>query len=369
MSLEIPDDASGDPMYQVTREEDINIAHGDQFVPQVPPPACAGALHTVDVKGFGTDGPGAVENPTFVDIGSSPYEGQDRPLCDTKLVELNQGKSVAPLFNLFTDVPVPSHLRGLIVDDINFATDPRKLGYGEVDGIQFAPIGIYDYTNRLVTTIESDFNGSYDVLLPSTDHISCPTPSGMCANMYRFVANDPGIPGRLNPNWNPRYRSISTEFEALPGVIIPTDLAPTQVGVNLQIPSTGLYSGVSCPQSSDHPAAADGLPALRPGHRFAQLLDRGTRIRPPRSGLEGHPRRHHRAHHLGHRLDRHPHRGDGPDGRGSGSTPARDHGRQRRDHGQRTDLPRPGRRLRPDRARGRYRPPLLHDPGRPRHRP
>ena len=36
-------------MYQVTREEDINIGNGDQIIPQVPPPACAGALHTVDV--------------------------------------------------------------------------------------------------------------------------------------------------------------------------------------------------------------------------------------------------------------------------------------------------------------------------------
>ena len=40
-------------MYKVTREEDINIANGDQFVPQVPPPACAGPLHTVDVAGIG----------------------------------------------------------------------------------------------------------------------------------------------------------------------------------------------------------------------------------------------------------------------------------------------------------------------------
>ena len=40
------------PLYQVTREEDINIANGDSFVPQVPPPACAGPLHTVDVAGM-----------------------------------------------------------------------------------------------------------------------------------------------------------------------------------------------------------------------------------------------------------------------------------------------------------------------------
>ena len=43
------------PLYKVTKEEDINIANGDSFVPQAPPPACAGPLHIVDVAGFGAD--------------------------------------------------------------------------------------------------------------------------------------------------------------------------------------------------------------------------------------------------------------------------------------------------------------------------
>ncbi len=43
----IPNDATGRPMYKVTREEDINIGNGDEFVPAVPPSACAGPLHTV----------------------------------------------------------------------------------------------------------------------------------------------------------------------------------------------------------------------------------------------------------------------------------------------------------------------------------
>ena len=67
----------------------------------------------------------------------------------------------------------------------------------------FAPVGIYDYTNRLITTVESDYNGLFDVLLPSTNRINCPTPSGVCANLYRFVGNDPGVPGRLNLNYKP----------------------------------------------------------------------------------------------------------------------------------------------------------------------
>ncbi|MEZ5093754.1 choice-of-anchor Q domain-containing protein [Nocardioides sp.] len=151
------------------------------------------------------------------------------------------------MFNIFTEVPLPSRLRGLIIDDINFSGNPKHTAYGEKLPAEFVPIGIYDYTNRLVTTVESDFNGFYDVLLPSTNQINCPTPSGICAGMYRFVGNDPGVPGALNPNYNPRYRVIATEFEAVPGVTIPTDLAPTQVGAQIRGPVTGQVVPVECP--------------------------------------------------------------------------------------------------------------------------
>ncbi|MCV2393294.1 IPT/TIG domain-containing protein [Actinotalea sp. M2MS4P-6] len=275
VKVAIPDDALGRPVYQATREEDINVAYGDQIIPQVPPPACAGALHTVDVAGDGTDGydpvvgdggvtndlpvgvtvPAStpVANDPFVDMGGSPFEGTAKPLCDTKLVRVNNGKSIVPMFNIFTKVPLPTRLRGLLVDDLNFSTDPRSTLFGEKGGVPFAPVGVYDFTNRLVTTLESDFNGMYDVLLPSTNHISCPTPSGICANMYRFVGNDPGIPGRLNPNFNPRYRTISTEFEAWPGLIIPTDLAPTQVGVTIGTPGSSVTNNVACAAEPDAP--------------------------------------------------------------------------------------------------------------------
>jgi hypothetical protein len=237
VEVEIPNDPiQGRPLYQVTREEDINIGNGDVFVPAVPPPACVGALHTVDSTG----------NATFPGgPGTSPYEGMQKPLCNVKLVTLANGKSVVPVFNLFTDVPLPARFWGLIVDDLTFSANPKSLLYGEKAGVPFAPVGIYDYTNRLIATVESDFNGLFDVLLPSTNRINCPTPSGVCANVYRFVGNDPGIPGRLNLNYKPEFRTIAAEFEALPGLIIPADLAPTQVGVTVQLPG-GQTNSVSC---------------------------------------------------------------------------------------------------------------------------
>jgi uncharacterized repeat protein (TIGR01451 family) len=274
-------DERGDPIYKVTREEDINIGNGDSFVPAVPPPSCAGALHTVDVAGidaegdlqflddgvtpnpdFGGDGPDATVNPTFVDIGSSPYEGQDRPLCDTKLVTLQNGKSVVPMFNVFTDVPLPGRFFAYNVDDLMFSTDPKSLLYGEKAGLPFTPVGIYDYANRLISTVETDYNGLFDVLLPSTNRINCPTPSGVCANLYRFVGNDPGIPGRLNLNYNPQYRTIAAEFEAFPGLIIPADTAPTQVGVTVQLPGTQQNVLLSCPVNAPDTTAASRTPEL-----------------------------------------------------------------------------------------------------------
>ena len=201
-------------------------------------------------------------NQTFVDIGASPYEGTARPLCDTKLVTLQNGKSVVPMFNVFTDVPLPGRFFGLNNDDLTFSTDPKSLLFGEKAGVPFSPVGIYDFSNRLITTVETDYNGIFDVLLPSTNRINCPTPSGVCANLYRFVGNDPGVPGRLNLNYNPQYRTIAAEFETFPGMIIPADTAPTQVGVNVQLPGGQSVTAISCPVNDPAAAPATRTPEL-----------------------------------------------------------------------------------------------------------
>lgn len=222
-------DSLGRPLYQVVREEDINVFGGDQFIPVVPPPACVGALHTVDVANIGADGPNAVVNPSFVDAGGSPYEGLQKPLCDVKLVSLNTGKSIAPTFDFFTQVPIPGKWKGYIIDDLTVSTDPQSLNFGEKAGIYNMPIGIYDFDNQLITTITSDPNGVFEVLLPSTYTINCPSPSGVCPNVYYMLGNDPGQPNQPNPNYNRQYRTIGASFEIYPGLILPSDLAPTQM--------------------------------------------------------------------------------------------------------------------------------------------
>ena len=149
-------------------------------------------------------------------------------------------------------MPIPGRFWGLVVDDLNFSSDKTSLLYGEKAGVPNAPVGIYDYTHRLLTTLGSDFNGLFDVLLPSTNRINCPTPSGVCSNLYRFVGNDPGVPGRLNANYKPEFRTIAAEFEAFPGLLVPADLAPTQTGVSVQVPG-GQTNRVICALDSATP--------------------------------------------------------------------------------------------------------------------
>jgi len=253
-------DARDLPAYKVTSEETVNVFGGDQYTPAVPPPACAGALHTVDVAGVGTDGyapvdlgngvivPAStpVENPSFAEGGGSPFEGMQKSLCDAKLVTLNNGKSIAPVFTLYTDVPIPGKWKGYIIDDLTLSVDKTSLTYGEKAGLANSPIGVYDFNNRLVTTLTSDYNGTFEVLLPSTHTVNCPSPSGVCASMYYILGNDPGQPGQLNPNYNPQYRTIGATFEIWPGQMLPSDLAPTQMVIGVLNPSTTQTAPADC---------------------------------------------------------------------------------------------------------------------------
>ncbi len=242
----IPNDKTGKPMYQVTREEDINVFTGDVYTSQVPPPACVGPMHTVDVKGIGADGPDAVSNPGFVAAGGSPYEGQLKPLCNMKLVTLQVGRSIVPNFNLFTQVPIPGKMWGLINDDLNLSTNPQDIMFGEKRGLANVPIGIYDYSNRFITTIMSDPNGFYEILLPSTSTYNCPLPAGPCPNVYRLVGNDPGQPGNLNPYYNPNYKTISASFEVWPGLVMPADHAPIPIGAMIATPGSQNNQPAQC---------------------------------------------------------------------------------------------------------------------------
>ncbi len=246
------------PLYTVSNEQDVNVFNGDQWVPQGadtgavtwpphadparqmpvgtyqenpgtyapgPDPQCAGTAFTVHVT-----------NPDFLAAGGSPFEGQQRNLCDSKLIHVESGQSVAPNFHVHTvvDVPLPGKYSGYIVDDVSASTDRKSTNLGEVSGITGAPIGLYDWANNLQYTTTSDYNGQFEVLMPSTQSSNCLTPAGVCPNVYRLVGNDPGQWPNPNPNYNPVYRTIAAQFQNWPGQFLAADVAPTKAITNLE---------------------------------------------------------------------------------------------------------------------------------------
>ena len=269
VAVDIPKNpVGGGDMYKATSEEDVNVFDGDSYLPQenlgsitpsvaadVPPGAgndptppaqppsqqagiispCAGALHTVRVS-----------DQPFLDGGGSPFEGQDRPSCAAKLVTVRSGQTTAPNFNLFTDVPIPTHFWGLTINDLGLTLDKRSVQYGEALGLPHVPMGLYDWAGRLLDTTHTDFNGFYEALEPSTDTFNCPVPAGPCPNMYRFTGNDPGQPSAPNADYNPRYRTISTNFQAWPGLYTVTDTAPTQVATTALTPGSEAVNQTQC---------------------------------------------------------------------------------------------------------------------------
>ena len=121
------------------------------------------------------------DNPTFAEASAArPTRARPGRCATRSSCALQNGKSIVPTFNVFTDVPLPGRFFGLIVDDLNFSTDPKSLLYGEKAGIPFSPVGIYDFANRLVTT------SSPTTTACSTS--SCRRPTGSAARRRRASA-------------------------------------------------------------------------------------------------------------------------------------------------------------------------------------
>ncbi|MGA8988041.1 hypothetical protein, partial [Aeromicrobium sp.] len=269
VGVDIPDNpVGGGAMYKVTSEEAVNVFTGDSYLPQenfppatpaiaadpggpptpdVTPPSqppsqtggivsgCAGPLHKVDVT-----------DEDFLANGGSPFQGQDRPSCQDKLVTVRAGQTTAPTFSLYTDVPIPTHFWGVTLNDLGLTLDKRSVNFGEAQGLPYVPVGLYDSAGRLAYTAHTDFNGMYEALMPSTGTYNCPVPAGPCPNMYRFTGNDPGAPGALNQDYNPRFRTISATFQGWPGLYTVTDTAPTQVASTVLTPDTSVANPTVC---------------------------------------------------------------------------------------------------------------------------
>lgn len=122
------------------------------------------------------------------------------------------------------DIGIPrwyGYIKGTVFHDLNGngVRDP-----GERD-IPNTPVGIRDFSGRLITTVHSDINGIFEVLLPSTYTRNVPTPAGVAPGMYRVIGNDPGDPDNPNQNYNPNYQTLIMVFDVWPGKTTYADVA------------------------------------------------------------------------------------------------------------------------------------------------
>lgn len=217
------------PGYEHQQEEDLNVVFGDTYVPapQVPPPVCVGEPHLV---------PPYLE--LFPDLQiPAPFAGQYRPGADRKQVLVAPGMNAAADFNMFTNVPVAGHIVGMILDDLANEFNPNAPSFGEKYAPPWLPISIRDWTGREIDRVYSDEYGTYDALVPSTNTINPPFPSGVSPNMITVCLNDPGPipdpahPGQFitDPYFNRQYSQFCYTFQYLPGktTYLDTPVLPT----------------------------------------------------------------------------------------------------------------------------------------------
>jgi hypothetical protein len=233
-----PDGAAGGTgcLYRPVREEDVNVDLGAQFTPQIPPPPCTGDMHVIDQSTLTNRSP-------YFGVSPSP----SRPLCDKRLVVLQNKQNANADFFMMTnfpngpDVEEPGRIVGLVSDDIYFDRDPQSIWYGEPRPIGNIPIGIRDYSGRLLTTVTTSNDGSFEALLPSTETFNCPIPQGPCPGMYVVVVDDPGDKAHPNANFNPNYLTASFAWDVWPGLTdqldVPLDpISGTACDLDITVP-------------------------------------------------------------------------------------------------------------------------------------
>jgi large repetitive protein len=240
-------------LWHIVREEDVNVDLGNQFAPQIPPPPCTGDDHVIDQSTL---------------VTRSNYFGDPTahaPLCDKRLIVLENGQNANADFHMMTnfntdpngedpndarsgDVAEPGRLVGQVFNDIYFETNPESPWYGEPRPIANIPVGIYARVDtvcsgggtgcgtpnvnlpydpnrwRLLKTVKTSADGSFEALVPSTETFNCPIPQGPCPGMYLVTVDDPGTQANPNPTFNPNLLIATTPAEAWPGLTTQLDL-------------------------------------------------------------------------------------------------------------------------------------------------
>ena len=168
-------------------------------------------------------------------------------MCNTLLVTLRDQYSATPVFHLFTDVPVPGRFYGLVTDDLTLSVNSKETFYGEKLGIPRLPIGLYDFTGRLVDTICAPTRtASSRTCSPRSAHTTARCPP---ARARTSTGSSRTIPVRLStrtPTTNPNYRTIATNFQLWPNLTLPADLAPVPIAQLVEGPGTPTLHPADC---------------------------------------------------------------------------------------------------------------------------
>ncbi|MFA5910617.1 MAG: Ig-like domain-containing protein [Vicinamibacterales bacterium] len=319
--------------YKIVKEEDKNVDFGDEYIPQefylggyplgaggagsAPPkagvdyeplavPFCVGSLHEVPAElALYPDVPGA-------------YAGDQRPLCDQKLVTLRNGHNPGANFFLFTEAPIAGHIIGFVLDDTANEFDPNAPTFGEKYAPPFLPISIRDWTGREITSTYTDAYGVYNVLVPSTFTANQPIPSGMSPSMLTACINSSTTVNAAgetvpNPDHMKQYTQFCYTFNYMPGATtyLDTPVLPTgaftgvgQFPVDAELPSgtpviakvtnvADLATGATSSAAQIGPYIVDrttaGSPNLLPGTRTIEVTSGGMHSvpNPAYDGFEG----------------------------------------------------------------------------------
>ncbi len=234
------------PGYEDLKEESKNVDFGDEYTAaaQMLPPTCVGEPHEVPaLMTFVTDADGnpipeatmvnnageTVPNPDYTSPFAGdgiPDSGDERPLCNQKLVLLTDGKNAATDIHFFTEVPKASHVVGGILNDLANEFNPNAPTFGEKFAPPWLPVAFYDWTGHEVTRVYADQYGKYNAMVPSTYTANAASPSGFTPNMLTACMNDGGYidhdndPSTLpivDPNYNPQYTQFCYTFQYMPG--------------------------------------------------------------------------------------------------------------------------------------------------------
>jgi hypothetical protein len=203
---------TGDPGFQSDPTTNLGVSDSSNLA-SFPP--CAGNLHRV--PDYLSLYPGAQQ--------VAPFAGMDRPLCDRKLVALNDQMQTTANFFVFTYTPVASNNTGIVLDDATSEFNAAAPDFGEKASVPFVPVSVKDFAGVEIARTYSDQWGAYNMMTPSSWLVNPPTPSGFGPNMLVTCINDPGpIPdptGALglitDPAYNPAYSNFCYTNPFMPG--------------------------------------------------------------------------------------------------------------------------------------------------------